>query len=286
MWKKFISSKYNVPYWYNEGTKESVWLKPNGYLSNDEDINNNINKNKKRKLEEPQSSSTIETSTSRIHEDHPVLAVEREKLCNDCLEVLVKQNLMYGEMKGDSKTSIACQKHGMSVGLRGMFARILWHQLLSKAQMTGTDAGDEEEVDGIFPSFTVLDSAVLNELTQAGRTIQQANNILNIVFQSMIASYKSIMSLRKSLSSVQDQVTLTLGSEQSKVSTTSSSSKSKILMNTISFRDKSFTISSLHMEKLLKLYRLHTNHSNISLNDQLFVSYLSLNLILSTSISF
>src|SRR5690554_2982882 len=105
-----------------------------------------------------------------VFEDAPSVAVLRHRLKEDTFAAFVRKTESYGAITGNSKSARTCRSHGAAVGLRAMFARILWTQKLHE------DLQSRLPVDTVFPNVQVDDQPVVSELLGLGRTIGQAQD--------------------------------------------------------------------------------------------------------------
>ena len=133
----------------------------------------------------------------------------------------------------------------------------MWDQLLRRAVAIG-DVGipSNSHHDGVFVYDSVPDKNVEKELIDAGRTHSQAHGIISVVLVEMEKVARYLVSLRTSIS---DSVSIGLNS--------SSGSD----MYSISYQETVFTISKKHIQKILNLYKLHTD-PEASLETPIFVS--------------
>jgi hypothetical protein len=212
----------------------------------------------------------LKTATTFVYEDHPDLALEREKLLNQCLDLLATENEKYGPMTDNSKTSQACRTKGMRVGLQGLFARIVWFELLNQISTLG-DIGSSLERDSIFPVAFAGDQAVINELIAAGRSEKEAKDIImNKVGKKLMKYAEHLISMKKQLFQGNSKLLLQpVAIQLSKVPEIDN--PNRISFYQLSYHNVVLEISYEHFKKLLRLYRLHTDQK-AHLQDITFVS--------------
>eukprot|EP01038_Epipyxis_sp_PR26KG_P014659 gene14659-19694_t len=249
LWTEFFSESKQKKYWYNSMTQESVWNCP---------FSNDLKRTEVNVLY-TKASSIISVP---IQEDSPLLAIERDKLCEDCLTLFVTENSIYGKMKGYTKTARACNTDGMRIGLQGIFARILWSQLLHQVLTLG-DVGTISR-DGVFPSIICEDEAVIKEFIEFGRTFQQSTDIIKKLTDSLIFANNHILNMRNN-SDLFHTHNIELSENKNHQN---NNHKSYLLI--YHNKNKSFTISEQHLLKILTLYRLHTDDS-ASFDNPLFL---------------
>ncbi len=265
-WSECFSNKYQQKYWFNSATNESVWVDPNSTL-------------KDNLLTTTNGQTKQTTSSIIIHEDSPIVANERDRYAEKCLDILTNENLKYGEMRGNTKTAKSCRQDGMKIGMYGIYARVIWSQLLNQVVTVG-DVGSEVR-DSIFPTAIMRDEAVEKEFIDASRTPQQARDILNKLGQALVDASANLVQLgavnRSSMSSIQIELSIDNGS-------VSGSNKRKLttdnevitaielhLVYNLRYGEVTHSISGSHFAKLLRLYRLHTDPAT-AVTNPVFVS--------------
>ena len=278
IWQQMFSTKFQCPYWFNPVTNESVWQDPMADTKNsvsEEHLLENDHPHKKQKTDSTSAHSTSSPVVTKViptsvTEDFPSLAIERERLREECHAVLVRENAKYGIMQGKSKTAIACRSEGDAAGLQGLFARIMWHQLLCEIERSG-DVGCSMQRDGIFPTTTVPDEAVTKELVDAGRSPTEAAQVLTTVLISMQRACSRLAEMRKTAHAIDQDVILSSGSMgDSNVHEASTDGKvsrahqnrqtrSRPQLYSLQYGSKAFSISHVHLQKLLHLYQIHTD---------------------------
>lgn len=296
-WVELYSKKNDKPYWYNTKSKKSVWTKPESLsklLSNESEqweerhsktyqrkywvnlVTNesawsdprdktstiNINDKRTKSEEEENEENSNKKIKILIQEDYPILALEREKLRKDCHNLLVTINEKYGKMLGSSKTARSCNKDGMDAGMQGIFARIMWHQLLHQIYIHG-DVGSSLSRDGIFPQTTVSDEAVTKEFIDAGRSTEQTYQIMTNVLEAMKKSCSTLAELRRKAISTDFKRDIIVRVEDL------GSGDQRVFYN-LSYESTVFQISEQHILKLLRLYKLHTD-VNSTIQDPIFL---------------
>lgn len=217
--------------------------------------------------------SKIERTPVWVLEDHPDLALEREKLLDKCLDFLVEANQKFGQMTDDSKTAKACQKNGMKVGLQGLYARIIWYELLNQVTKLG-DVGTNPNRDSIFPIEFAGDHAVIKELISAGRSQEASNSIIyEVVGKRLVKCAERLIEMRKTLPPTPVSIRLSIERKDNGKKDTD-----PVVLYRLSYNGVLLEISYEHMKKLLRLYRLHTD-SDASVEDPIFVSPLICSLL-------
>jgi hypothetical protein len=256
--------KSNV-YWWNAKTNSSSWIDPERL---------SLNYYHKRHAEDECKYMVFKPRKLRIAgksvsmEDHPTLAVRRQELLESCFNILVSENEKYGKMKGNSKTAKSCEKDGMRIGVQGIFARIVWFELLNEAQTIG-EVGNHNR-DSIFPTVFVGDPAVKKEFLEFGRTEDQTNDIMNKVGRAMMAASEELIRMRKDLHA-QPSTPLSTVIEYTKQI---DNSKHRACYYDLSYQGCIRSIGEEHLQKLLRLYKIHTNPL-ATLDDRTFVSKLT-----------
>jgi hypothetical protein len=252
-WIWAYSQKHQRRYWYNFMTKESTWINP-------------ANVSPKRCLPSTDDSHYPPSTRICYHapgmfraiEDHPLIAIERDKILEQAYKALLAENAKYGPIQGDSKTAISCRNDGERIGLQGIFARIIWYELLQQV-LTKGDVGKVIDMDGIIPVTFEGDPAVINEFLDFGRTLKEAQAVIQAVGNIFHAANKIFISMKRSLLSSTGicQIRLQHNPQND--------------VYTLSYQGATYEIGQKHLSKLLRLYRLHTD-KNAVLNDSLFVS--------------
>jgi len=279
-WQEKYSTTHKAVYWFNPMTNESVWTDPTGKKpsasphanqAQHEDINEEQPHKKRRGNPSSASSSSctgsaVSAALAEVIEDHPSLALERERLREQCHHLLVDENAKYGTMRGSTKTAISCRKDGDAVGMQGVFARIMWHQLLCEIDTNG-DIGSSMQRDGIFPMTTVDDEAVTKELIDAGRSVSDSNKIIQTVLDAMRKACKQLADMRRIAASNSSAVTLS--TEASNIVEGVKTQQRQVFYS-LRFGQKAFSVSAAHLEKLLRLYKIHTDKT-ATLENSLFL---------------
>jgi hypothetical protein len=287
-WQERYSSTHKAKYWYNPKTNKSVWKNPeddttkidahakssssssfSAAIEDKEDKDDDEQPRKKRRGDPSSSSSSSSSSESSASlyasksipvtstiEDFPSLSLERERLRVHCHTILVLENAKFGPMHGNTKTAISCRRDGNFMGMQGIFARIMWHQLLCEIDSNG-DIGSSIKRDGIFPMTTVADEDVHKELVDAGRSASNANKIIENVLGEMRKACLQLAEIRKIAASQEYVITLT---KAASVIVEGVESNQKQFYN-IQYKEKVFSISEAHLLKLLRLYQIHTDKS-------------------------
>lgn len=267
-WIWAYSQKHKARYWYNMETKTSTWINPYFLLAS-----------KKRGHEKdglhPDGKKYRSGGYYEAIEDHPSLSIERDRLLGEILDLLAKENSRYGEMAGETKTAKSCRKDGMKVGMQGIFARIIWFELLNQIQTIG-DVGTMI-TDSIFPNVFQGDPAVLKEFIDGGRTEEESRLIMRKVGDSLVQAAKKLLDMKRSFWSRQVVAKVTLRQSpatQPQPPQQSSFHHSQSVAQEIcrlDYQGVTYSISSIHLNKLLRLYQLHTDR-HAHLQDSLFVS--------------
>jgi hypothetical protein len=266
-WTECFSNKYQQKYWFNASTNESKWVNPN-------ETNSSSTTNV---------STNINVQTIKIYEDSPIVANQRDRYAEECLNVLTNENLKYGEMKGSTKTAKSCRKDGMKIGMYGIYARVIWSQLLNQVVTVG-DVGSNVR-DSIFPTSILHDAAVEKEFIDGGRTLAQAQDILNKLGNSLVTASLNLVRLQTEQRDNLDSIRIALTIESSAHNNTSNKRKlttdnssaptitaiDKNEVYCLSFEEVTHSISGMHFAKLLALYRLHTSQ-DAAVSDPVFVS--------------
>lgn len=296
VWEKRHSATYNRPYWVNAATGESVWTDPHAHenaasanAAEGADGRRTTGKRsaaavdaaavadapmplKKQKQLLPQREQKVV-----VQEDYPLLAVQREQLRQQCHELLVRLSEQHGPLRGDSKTARSCRKDGMHAGLQGVFARIMWHQLLCQIDRHG-DVGSSVARDGIFPTSTVPDVAVAKEFVDFGRSEAQAEEVVLQVRQQLQRAGEQLAAVRRSLlaqlHSLPPVLLLPEPDSTRNQQQQQQSPPSALMFHRLRYESASYTISDTHLQKLLRLYKLHTDRAATQ-QDPVFVSNLS-----------
>ena len=265
-WQEKYSATHKATYWFNPVTNESVWTDPTGNKasaaadtkqSQQEDADEE-HPHKKRRGDSSSSSSSSSSVMSKVPtviEDYPALAIERERLRIQCHNLLVHENAKYGPMKGSTKTAISCRRDGDAIGMQGVFARIMWHQLLCEIDTNG-DVGASMQRDGIFPMTTVDDEAVAKELIDAGRSVSDSNKIIQLVLGAMRKACLQLADMRSAAALSSQVVTLTA---EASTLVEGVKTQEKQVFYTLRYGQKALSISDAHLQKLLRLYKIHTD---------------------------
>lgn len=199
-------------------------------------------------------------------EDHPLIALERDKYNQICLDKLVELNSAYGPMKGNSKTSRACLKDGMRIGLQGLYSRIIWTQLLEQLRHFGELGTSSVLRDPLFPKQVFADPDVEAELIEAGRKKEEAAHIASSMALTLTSTSIHLLAFAASIRAdhSRDDSAISLAYSDGrpvvlKANLESDFNPSNMLR--ISFSSKLYLIRGDHFNKLLTLYRLHTSPS-------------------------
>jgi hypothetical protein len=246
-WSKQYSKTHQRDYWFNSSDGSRSW-EPPAVVD-----------------EEPASkrSRTVAPPPSVVREDSPLMSVERARLLNSCFDLFVAENAKFGDMQGHSKTAKACKKDGMKVGLQGMFGRIVWTQLLRHVQTNG-DIGSDPTSDAVFVPAPVTDEAVTQELHEAGRSPEQAQRVMSTVYAKLRDACASLVQAQSSSSGSTAAVSL-----QGKLAQPDGQLQGDVMYR-LSFSHAAYVISGKHLEKLLRLYSLHT-HPGCAVTDPVFL---------------
>jgi hypothetical protein len=262
----------SVPFYNNKSDGFSTWFDPK--LVKEEFLRHESLLQKRQRVErhyildgiEKKPKITAREGPNRINEDHPDLAIEREKLLEKCLDLLASENEKYGPMTDDSKTSISCRRDGMRKGMQGFFGRIVWFELLEQISRSG-DIDNTLERDSIFPVHFIGDENVMKELVAAGRSTEASRDIvLNKMGQFMMKCARHLIEMKKQLL---PKITTPLPIRLSKIYTNDNTNT--IQTYQLSYNAVNLQISYSHFKKLLRLYRLHTDPA-ADLQDGIFVS--------------
>ena len=188
-------------------------------------------------------------------EDLPRLAIRRAELQRDCFDIFVRANEALGTMRGVSKTSVLCRREGMRIGLKRIFSRFCWTQKLRDTLYLNSN---EEELDPFFASCASEDSAILEELMNGGRTLEEAQHVFSIVSERLVESAKTMHRLSSTLkasASTSEEVTLEIKSE------IAIDSDEDDNLCDIAVQDNTYSIRLGHLRKLLRLYSTYTQAS-------------------------
>jgi hypothetical protein len=288
-WVEFFSNSKNMPYWFNTKTSESVWSKP-------------CNPSKKSKYEK-EIQSSVETLLSLSYtsdkqlegikdkkenenemlEDYPLLALERDRLCESCLTLLANENEKFGKMQGNTKTSRSCNTSGMKEGMKGILARVVWTQLLYQVYIHGdVGASIHRKADSIFPCTIFNDVAVEKEFIDGGRSKKQASEILKKLTDSLVHANAAMFVLRQKISASRQPLSNQIIVLEC-ITTANANGKcygysgDELMIENdffyeLSFESKKYVISGIHLLKMLTLYKLHTNAKAV-ITDQIFVFF-------------
>lgn len=245
-WVWAFSNEHKQRYWYHTKSHECSWINPHQLA-------------RKRLRDSSDSNHYRAVAVSDIHEDHPKLSIEREKLLGDALDILASENTKFGEMQGETKTAKSCRKDGMKIGMQGVFARIVWFELLQQIATLG-DVGTMA-TDSVFPNVFLGDPAVLKEFVDGGRSEDEGRAIMNAVGNSLTQSAKKLLLMK------QEMIARPI---ITKVAITAKEINRKTIYS-LDYMGVQYTISAMHLSKLLRLYSLHTDEF-AHINDSLFVS--------------
>lgn len=264
-WIWAFSQEFKERYWYNVETRETSWINP--YQLCAKRRANSLTSALQNSAAHGDTAESIAASRKRYRaasalaaiDDHPLLSIERDKLLGDILDLLAKENSKFGEMAGETKTAKACRHSGMKVGMQGLFARIVWYELLQQILTVG-DVGTMA-TDSIFPNTYRGDPAVLREFIDGGRTEAEGRQVMDAVGRSLTAAAKRLLDMKRDLISrpVVSPVILSQRKIQDRT------------VCTLEYQGVAYSISNTHLEKLLKLYQLHTDKFAHT-QDSLFVS--------------
>jgi len=248
-WSKQYSKTHQRDYWFNSSDGSRSWEPPAAAVD-----------------EEPaskRSRNVVDPSLPVLREDSLLMSVERARLLNSCFELFVAENAKFGEMQGNSKTAKACKKDGMKVGLQGMFGRIVWTQLLRHVQTNG-DIGSDPTSDSVFVPAPVTDEAVTQELHEAGRSPEQAQRVMSTVYAKLREACATLVQAQSSSSSGSTSAVSLQGKLQP------DGQLQGEVMYRLSFGSTAYAISGKHLQKLLRLYSLHTQ-PGCAVADQVFL---------------
>lgn len=279
-WQECYSNKHKQKYWFNSVTNESRWTDPNESSQTNGVVSD--------------TTTNITTASPGIYEDSPIIANERDRYAEICLDVLTTENSKYGKMQGTTKTARSCNTDGMRIGMYGIYARVIWSQLLNQVVTVG-DVGSNIR-DSIFPTLIMPDDAVEKEFIDGGRTVAQAKDILHKLGEALVDASRNLVRLQSEKRHLIDTLRVTLTVDSAAVSTSSGSSSSNVgakrkldaaisdassgstittidrnRVYSLSFEGVTHSISGMHFAKILNLYRLHTDPS-ATVDDPVFVS--------------
>jgi hypothetical protein len=203
-----------------------------------------------------------------VIEDFPSHARLRERLIQQCLTILEEQTKANGGdmWQGDTKTAKAIRKEGMRKGLQGIFGRIVWFELLEEVHHRG-DVGSLER-DSIFPLKFQGDPAVIKEFLEGGRTVEQTQQIMRAVGDFMENACRQLCAERNRTDMKMSASLNAVRLEDTQVGS--------LPFKRLSCDGGSLEISSEHFQKMLRLYRLHTDTTADSF-DPVFVSNICFN---------
>lgn len=199
-----------------------------------------------------------------IIEDFPVYALLREKLLQQCLDLLAVETEKLGGNRwdGTTKTAKAIRQQGMRKGLQGLFGRIVWYELLEEVHEKGDVGGLER--DSIFPLRFKGDPAVVKEFIEGGRSIAQTEEIMRTVGRFMEESCRHLLYERNRTDMKMSNYLNSVRLEEERVNR-------DLVMKRLICEGGKVEISNDHFLKLLRLYKLHTD-SSVTPNDPVFVS--------------
>ncbi|RYH05173.1 hypothetical protein EON65_45445 [archaeon] len=141
-WVVGYCQEHQRQYWYNVLTKVSSWINPASLLLSKKRMHDHDDKD--------DNSGYLLGGHFIALEDHPFLANYRDSLLERALSLLATEMEKDGPLIGDSKTAQSCAMDGFLVGLQGLFARIVWYELLRQIQEEG-DVG-VITLDSILPA--------------------------------------------------------------------------------------------------------------------------------------
>lgn len=228
LWLESFSKKYQRKYWYNRVTKQSVWIDPSISGASPTVPEKSTELNSLATAAASGTSTTVVTgkrsatstapaekrakveaeSVAELYEDSPFVAIERLRLWEQNLTDFAEDNSRFGKMIGRSKTAKACAEQGMRIGMQGLFARILWSQLLEQVAKHG-DVGVvaslkqqkvSKERDAIFPiAEPQRDLAVEKELVEMGRSAADASDLLQRLSNRLCSAGRYLVALQQLL---------------------------------------------------------------------------------------
>jgi len=269
-WQKIEPESGDVTYWYNSKTHSSSWINPEKlsreyYKKRRENESNHYLVSLPRK----------KAGKPRTLEDYPLLAIKREELLQKCFDILVEENNKYGEWRGNTKTAKSCREDGMRVGMQGIFARIMWYELLEQAHQCGEVGANGR--DSILPTVFKGDPAVKKEFLDAGRNETITENIMNAVGRAMMEASRELLQLRHTITTIpptitQHNHTIRCQKKLERINNNSNNNFHQVTFYELHFQQSMHAISEAHLQKLLHLYQLHTNPL-ATVQDSIFVSH-------------
>ena len=160
----------------------------------------------------------------------------------------------------------------MRVGTQGIYARVLWTQLLQQIRWF-RDIGFTKPRDPVFPTRVDYDEAVVKELQELGRASDEAKEIYESFATGLVDSSRRLVDLALSQSfSLEKQLISVVyvadGEELSESFADSKDSAHHILE--LRFGAHGLKLRGDYLLKLLRLYRLHTAKET-TLLDQIFL---------------
>eukprot|EP01031_Cornospumella_fuschlensis_P033528 gene33528-40563_t len=231
-WVVGYSQEHQRQFWFNIETKVSSWINPASLVV------------KKRKLDNDNTDSGYILGGHFIAlEDHPLLANYRDHLLEKALVILADELEKFGPLIGDSKTAVSCAKDGFLIGIQGLFARIVWYELLRQIQQQG-DVG-VMTLDSILPADFEGDAAVKKELVDMGRSEKQVDSIMSLVGTALTSGSRDVLNKRREL---------IFSNEITRVALVK-----KGIMYYLQYQKKEHVISETHFKKLLGFYQENTD---------------------------
>ena len=156
----------------------------------------------------------------------------------------------------------------MRIGMQGIYARVLWTQLLQQVRHF-RDVGFTRPRDPIFPSMVDDDEPVLKELEELGMSPIDAKQIYDSFASCLVKTSQHLIQLaisnRSSSAVNDDSISIVFSSGEDVPESFSTSSDSAEHMLELRFRNTVLRLRGDYLLKLSRLYRLHTSHDSLLL---------------------
>lgn len=216
-------------------------------------------------------------------EDTVRIAKLREKLREECLFEFADFVERQGPLEGESKTASACRTKGIRVGLRAIYGRWLWSQLMVRSldRKNSNRSCEAAEEDPIFVTAPVRDIHVRKELIEMGRTENEADLAMECLERTVFQSASILIEERKRQEKEDAKFHLLEKSSrqdsyqpfrlQEMPHRTSPNTIFAISARIHGFCDELKQIRCSHLKNVLNLYRMHTD-DRATLQDRHFVS--------------
>lgn len=197
---------------------------------------------------EKHSFSFYRCDMSLVREDTPSRAFLRAQLMEECLDEFVKADGKFGNWNDSSKTAKSIRTEGAKKGRQGVFSRLFYSRFLHIEA--------DFYADPVIQRTPLADPAVENELLQAGRS---PDNVREIMGSFQMSLEKAAETLDEFVDDASNDLVTVEPYGQDKVVLRLKSEENNNDKNATNYPFANYTISNTHLEKLKRLYAIHSS---------------------------